>query len=132
MLRANGALHTVRLHSNAIGDDGAAALGEALRTNTALRELDLQLNAIGARGADALRAGLTDNYTLRTLRLEHNHVTAALGQELGDDEKEIPAALAADISALLERNRAQAGIVDDPRAEKAWHSATSLARSSAR
>jgi len=26
MLRANGALHTVRLHSNAIGDDGAAVV----------------------------------------------------------------------------------------------------------
>ena len=46
-LRVNGALQTLWLDENKIGDAGAAALADALRVNGALTELALYSNQIG-------------------------------------------------------------------------------------
>lgn len=43
------------LQTCGIGDDGAAALAEALRSNTTLTKLDLEVNGIGEQGKQLLR-----------------------------------------------------------------------------
>ena len=49
------------MENNAIGDEGAAALAEALKVNTALTWLDLKDNEIGDEGAAALAEALKVN-----------------------------------------------------------------------
>ena len=46
---------------NSIGDDGAAALAQALNHNSTLASLDLSWNSIGADGAVALAQALNHN-----------------------------------------------------------------------
>ena len=72
--RANSTLRRLSLDQNAIGDEGATALGGALVANAALASVDLSYNRIGAAGAEALAAGVGANRVLRELRLSSNGV----------------------------------------------------------
>ena len=53
---------------NEIGDQGAAAIGEALKVNGALTKLFLDWNDIGDDGAKALASSLEVNGALTELR----------------------------------------------------------------
>jgi len=59
-----------------LGDEGAAALGNALRHNSALRSLGLERCGVGDVGAAALGVALRDNPAsqLHELRLEGNRI----------------------------------------------------------
>ena len=57
----------MHLHGNRVGDDGAAALGEALKSNSALRTLELHGNRVGADSAAALGGALKSNSALQAL-----------------------------------------------------------------
>ena len=58
-----------------IGDEGAAAIAEALKTNTTLTKLCLNTNNIGDEGARALYESLKSNSTLTTLNLSYNNIS---------------------------------------------------------
>ena len=77
-LRVNTSLLSLDLGSglefsgNAIGDEGANALSEALRVNTCLTSLDLSGNCIGNEGANSLFGALRVNTSLTSLNLSEN------------------------------------------------------------
>ena len=58
-------LGVLSLRNNGIGDEGAAALAEALRGNTGLTELDLSGNDISDAVADEIAAALAANQARR-------------------------------------------------------------------
>ena len=62
------------LGGNAIEDEGAASLAEAVARNKALTELDLAGNLITAEGVSALAAALRVNERIQSLSLRHNHI----------------------------------------------------------
>ena len=62
-------------NDNAIGDDGAVALAEALHHNSTLKELYLSTNSIGDDGAVALAKALHHNSTLKILYLSYNGIS---------------------------------------------------------
>ena len=70
----SGALASLDLKANAIGNGGAAALAEMLATNLNLRRLDLQRNHIKCQGAVALAAALQVNSGLQVLSLRFNEI----------------------------------------------------------
>ena len=61
-----------------IGDEGAAALAEALKVNCMLKELRLNENSIGAEGAAALAEALKVKCMLKELRLDENIIGLSL------------------------------------------------------
>jgi Ran GTPase-activating protein (RanGAP) involved in mRNA processing and transport len=65
------------LFENRIGDQGLAALVNALRTTASLSALDLGMNRIGPKGAKALSRALRANGTLSELRLYFNYALDA-------------------------------------------------------
>ena len=67
---------TLRLGDNAVGDDGAASLAEALPNASSLATLDVSSNGVGAVGAAALVRGAT---TLRELSLFGNEAIGDAG-----------------------------------------------------
>lgn len=72
-LAMNRTLLRLRLRRNKIGDDGAAALAEALRTsNSTLVELDLQANRVDFKGGIALTRALEANRSLEEVHLALN------------------------------------------------------------
>ena len=70
-------LHTLDLHYNGVGDEGARALAEALRSDTCtLHTLGLRSNGVGDDGARALAEALrSDTCTLHTLHLNIDAVS---------------------------------------------------------
>ena len=72
--RADSALRRLSLDQNAIGNEGAAAIGGALVANAALLSVDLSYNRIGTAGTEALAAGVGANRALRELWLSSNGV----------------------------------------------------------
>jgi Leucine-rich repeat (LRR) protein len=60
-------------HSH-IGDEGVAAIAEALKSNRSLRVLSLTYSDITARGANALRSMIQENDTLQRLNLSGNNI----------------------------------------------------------
>ncbi|KAF8055831.1 EGY2 [Scenedesmus sp. PABB004] len=73
-LSGNGLLLALDLGANGIGDAGAAALAEGLKLNTTLTRLDLSGNAIDVSGARALAEALAANTTLTSLTLSDNYL----------------------------------------------------------
>lgn len=73
------ALQIVKLHKNALGDEGAAALAPLVE-QPVLRELHLSHNGIGAKGCaallDAAGKGLSDRKELLFIRLEQNRIAS--------------------------------------------------------
>ena len=55
LTNVSGALTSLSLDGNAIGDEGAAALGDALRVNGALKQLSLEDNELGDEAKASLR-----------------------------------------------------------------------------
>ena len=53
-LEFNRALKSADFRANSIGDEGTAALSDALKSNSTLEELKLWSNKIGAAGAQSL------------------------------------------------------------------------------
>lgn len=77
-----GALLTLDLGGNVIGDSGATALAGALRANHVLRKLELGGNHIGDAGAKALAGSLTShNQGLTHLGLSYNSRISAATME---------------------------------------------------
>ena len=68
-------LHTLILHSNNIGPDGAQVLKQVLLHCRSLRCLDLFRTSIGDSGAVALAEGLQDHTSLLKLRLGNSGIT---------------------------------------------------------
>lgn len=68
-------LHTLYLGCNRIGPEGVTALADALTTDGAVRALWLKRNPVGDDGARALAATLRRNTTLRTLDLVNTGLT---------------------------------------------------------
>jgi len=82
-LRTNGTLEELVLYDNAIGDDGAAALADALvDAVSALRVLSLARNRVGAAGGVALGRMLARNVALRNVYLMGQ---VAKGGGIGDE-----------------------------------------------
>ena len=50
----------LNLWNNAIGDDGAKAIAEALKVNPVLTKLDLEYNNLGDAGRQAVRDAVKD------------------------------------------------------------------------
>ena len=61
------------LHSNKIGPEGAAAIGEALKVNGSLTSLEVGHNRIGPDGAAAIGEALKVNGSLKTVRSASAH-----------------------------------------------------------
>ena len=70
-------LHTLYLGCNRIGPEGVSALADALATDGTVRALWLKRNPVGDDGARALAALLRRNTTLRTLDLVNTGLTTA-------------------------------------------------------
>ncbi|MER5398215.1 gala protein [Streptomyces sp. NPDC002599] len=68
-------LHTLYLGCNRIGPDGVAALTDALTTDATVHALWLKRNPVGDHGVRALAAMLRSNTTLRTLDLVNTGLT---------------------------------------------------------
>ncbi|WP_328457287.1 gala protein [Streptomyces sp. NBC_00386] len=68
-------LHTLYLGCNRIGPDGVTALTDALTTDATVHALWLKRNPVGDHGARALAAMLRNNTTLRTLDLVNTGLT---------------------------------------------------------
>ncbi|MEU0436203.1 gala protein [Streptomyces sp. NPDC006290] len=68
-------LRTLYLGCNRIGPEGATALADALTTDGTVRALWLKRNPVGDDGARALAAMLRSNTTLRTLDLVNTGLT---------------------------------------------------------
>jgi hypothetical protein len=68
----NSSLTTIRLSSNEIGDEGAAALADALQVNTSVTSIHLGFNQI--KGAAALADALKVNSSLTYIDLDRNAI----------------------------------------------------------
>ena len=64
----------INLEDSAIGDDGAAALADALKANTRVTELFLARSNIGDVGAIALAAALKENNVVRDIHFFENSI----------------------------------------------------------
>lgn len=71
-LKGNAGLAALDLATNEVGEGGARALAGALQVNTALTELDLGSNGVGDVGAIALARALKSNAGLTWLDLSAN------------------------------------------------------------
>ena len=69
----NRALKSADFSDNGIGDEGTAALSEALKSNNTLETLELYSNKIGVAGAQSLADMLQVNRALKSVDLEANH-----------------------------------------------------------
>ena len=78
----NATVKELILYGCGIGDDGAAALAEALCSNTSLTTLDLSRCGIGDAGAAALAEALRSNTSLTVLYLEANRGIDEQGKQL--------------------------------------------------
>ncbi|CAF1331533.1 unnamed protein product [Adineta steineri] len=67
-------IQRIYLEDNAIGDEGAQFLAEALRNKTTLASLQLTNNQIGAKGAQYLSSILQNNVRLTKLDLRDNNI----------------------------------------------------------
>lgn len=65
-------LQVLSLSNNRIGDDGGAALCDALLSNRHMRALDVGSNMLGAKTCTALAVSLRENAALREMRIERN------------------------------------------------------------
>ena len=72
--RFNRALKSADFSANSIGDEGTAALSDALKTNSTLETLDLRSNEVGAAGAQSLAGMLQVNRALNSVDLRWNKI----------------------------------------------------------
>ena len=70
----NRSLKSADFSGNYIGDEGTAALSEALKTNSTLETLELRSNKVGAAGAQSLAGMLQVNRALKSVDLRYNSI----------------------------------------------------------
>jgi Ran GTPase-activating protein (RanGAP) involved in mRNA processing and transport len=75
---------TIYLSDNKIGDEGAAALADALKVNTFVTTIYLSRNEIGIEGAAALADALKVNMSVTTGNLDGNVIGAEGAAALAD------------------------------------------------
>ncbi|KAF9309640.1 hypothetical protein BG006_005038, partial [Podila minutissima] len=102
-VKTNPTLTTLSLVNNLLGDSGAPALSGALKINSTLTTLELQSNSIRHIGAQALSAALDVNLTLTSLNLEYNLTGDNGAQVLYEALKQ----LYSDHFALLKKTRSE-------------------------
>jgi Ran GTPase-activating protein (RanGAP) involved in mRNA processing and transport len=73
-LSSNARIQRLYLKQCNVGDDVAAALGEALRRNVTLEVCSLTNCSISPKGAAEIAEGLKFNSSLRRLNLDRNHI----------------------------------------------------------
>ena len=83
----NRALKSADFSFNSIGDEGTAALSDALKTNSTLETLELRNADVGAAGAQSLAGMLQVNRALNSVDLSHNGIPDAGKQQLRDAVK---------------------------------------------
>ncbi|KAG8538876.1 hypothetical protein GDO81_021859, partial [Engystomops pustulosus] len=71
---ANIFLRVLDLSYNGFGNDGAAALGEALKVNNVLEEINISNNRIALQGAVRFALCVKENKTLRVLKMGRNPI----------------------------------------------------------
>jgi Ran GTPase-activating protein (RanGAP) involved in mRNA processing and transport len=72
--RKDNFMKELDLRENQIGDDGAAALAQALTIKQGLLTLDLRENQIGNKGAQSIANALSNQSTLTDLNLSDNQI----------------------------------------------------------
>ena len=77
----NRALKAANLGSNDIGDEGTAALSEALKSNNTLETLVLHTNGIGIAGAQSLANMLQVNRALKSVDLRASQIPDPRGRQ---------------------------------------------------
>lgn len=80
-------LHVLDVSCNALGDDGAMALGDALKHNTMLHTLQVFSNKITETGAEALAKKLQNCILLTTLNIGENIIGTECSKKLQQDLK---------------------------------------------
>ena len=80
----NRALKSAYFSANSIGDEGTAALSDALKANSTLETLELRNNEIGAAGAQSLAGMLQVNRALTSLDLRFNGIGAGGAKAIAD------------------------------------------------
>jgi Ran GTPase-activating protein (RanGAP) involved in mRNA processing and transport len=83
-------LSELQIKGNAIGDDGASALADALGDNTSMRVLEVQSNMVGPVGCTALCKALHGNTFIYAINLN--------GNAIGDDGAAAMAELLSSVS----------------------------------
>ena len=81
------ALKSADFSGNRIGDEGTAALSDALKSNSTLEELKLVVSGIGAAGAQSLANMLQFNRALNSVDLNYNEIPDEGKQQLRDAVK---------------------------------------------
>ncbi|KQK84041.1 protein NLRC3 [Amazona aestiva] len=76
-LLTNHRLTTLHLQKNAVGAHGASRIAEALKQNCSLKELILSSNSVGDNGSVALAEALKVNHSLQSLDLQSNSISSA-------------------------------------------------------
>ena len=83
----NRALKSADFSANSIGDEGTAALSDALKANSTLETLELRSNEVGVAGAQSLAGMLQVNRALNSVDLRYNGIPDAGKQQLRDAVK---------------------------------------------
>ena len=83
-LHTNNSLQVLNVSNNVISVDGAKALAEALHVNKTLKTLHLYDNKIGVEGAVSLSEALVHNYTLQELDVSDNVINVAGAKALAE------------------------------------------------
>jgi hypothetical protein len=77
-LKMNTSVTCINLGYNAIGDEGAVALADALKVNTSVTNLALYNNVIGDEGAAALAHALQVNTSMTCVNIDRNTTDKAI------------------------------------------------------
>lgn len=83
----NKTLHSIDLHGNALGDEGAVALAPVVGGTAVLRVLDIGDAGIGPIGVTALMGAVKSNTSLQVLGLRNNQVGVEGAARLADELK---------------------------------------------
>jgi Ran GTPase-activating protein (RanGAP) involved in mRNA processing and transport len=86
-LKHNTTLTSLNLLGDAIGNEGAQEVAEALKHNTTLTKLSLWLNDIGTGGAKAIAEALKYNKSLNSLDLTSNEIGSEGVKVVGESLK---------------------------------------------
>jgi Ran GTPase-activating protein (RanGAP) involved in mRNA processing and transport len=75
-------IEIIELFTNAIGDEGAKAIAEAIKRSATLRKIDVWGNGIGDAGAQAIAEAVKVSKSLEEVMLTGNNITSTGAQAL--------------------------------------------------